>query len=127
MQNISGEQAWNQLQELGNIIAKAIEKKTEPIKEFDELNTLIEQHYGFICIRLRELGAKKEVMQNADPDFELSAEQIEEQKALNEAALKEQAANCAKRDAWLKAAFEDPAFQVLEEKILMKYEVSPQS
>lgn len=39
---MSGEQAWNHLQELGGSISKAIEKKTEPIKEFDELNTLIE-------------------------------------------------------------------------------------
>jgi len=38
--------------------------------------------------------------------------------------MKEWAANCAKRDAWLKAALEDPAYWVLEEKILMKYEVS---
>ena len=58
---MSGEQAWNHMQELGGFISKAIEKKTEPIKEFDELNTLIEKHYGFICVRLLELGTKKEI------------------------------------------------------------------
>jgi len=49
------------MQELGDFISKAIEKKTEPIKEFDELNTLIEQNHLFICLRLLELGAKKEI------------------------------------------------------------------
>lgn len=123
VQRLTGEQAWVRMEELGSFISKAIEKKTEPIKEFDELNTLLENHYGFICVELLKLGAKKEVQSEADPDFELSAEQLEEQKARKEAADKEWEDSCAKRDAFLKAAFEDPVFWVLEEKILMKYEV----
>jgi len=42
---LSDEQCWARLEELGKVISKAIESKTEPIKDFDEHSTLVERHH----------------------------------------------------------------------------------
>lgn len=120
---MTNEQACAKAEELGKFIAEAIEKKTEPIKEFDELSTLLERHHDFICSKLLALG-QKAIIQNPEFEGEPTAEQLEEHKQHREAADKEWEARCQQRDAFMKTVFENPAFWVLEEKILMKFEVS---
>lgn len=105
------------------MISKAIESKTEPIKDFDEHSTLVERHHEFILARLLALGEKPAAI--PELEGEPTAEQIEEHKLKCEEVAKEYQARCEKRDNWMKDAFEMPAYWVLEEKILMKYEVSP--
>ena len=68
------------------------------------------------------MGAKAPV-QNPENEGQPSAEQLEEQKQKLEAANKEWEDRCQKRDAFMKTVFENPATWILEEKILMKYEV----
>lgn len=45
---ITAEKAFERVQELAKIISKAIESKQEPIKDFDELNTLIDKYHQHI-------------------------------------------------------------------------------
>jgi hypothetical protein len=45
---LTPEQAYERLLELGEMISTAIKSKQEPVKDFEEINTLFEKHFSSV-------------------------------------------------------------------------------